>query len=212
MKSISVARRPDGRYMAYDGNHTLSMAALAGIDEVPCLVIPSTGAAEESIAFGLINTNRRNQTAAGKHMAKVVGCDQSALDINQMLADLGVTLSDKKTDTNTLSCIGVLNNAYIRYGNSVDTLKMTLAFLMTVFPSDNNRLQADMIHGACSFTNQVINSGGNVTAAWSSVKSSKKTCGEIILSAGAKKNASLAKGASRKSFVTASLFEVAKLA
>jgi hypothetical protein len=98
-----------------------------------------------------------------------------------------------------------MRNAIKRYSNE-DVLKISLAGLMLAFVGDDSRFSGDVVHGACSFTNQVIASGKmDASKAWDKVAKivNKKhtTATALVINAGNMVIASPDFGASRKTFI-----------
>ena len=206
VKTISIARRKDGTLWAYDGQHTIALLVMAGYTKVPCLIQDVDTIEEEAMYFSFINTNRRNPTAFDKFKADVVAGNADALKVVKILSDLGLTLSENPVkDPTYISCPGVMRNAIARYSKN-DVLKDSLAGLMEVFVGDQNRFAGDIVHGACSFTNQATMSG-KLTAreAWEkvgrTVKRKKVDSSTLQIMAGQMVNISAKKSDTRKTFV-----------
>ena len=208
IKAISVARRMDGTLWCYDGQNSIAMAEMSGITELPCQVIHLSTVEEEAYLFEIMNSWRSNPTALDKYKAALFhGGSPDALEVARVVEKLGLKLSAKNSNANSLTCVGVLRNMVNKYSDNV--LEQTLNFIVKTFDDeDTNRLQSDLIHGACSFTNQVTKSGQCAKVAWGLIAKSGVTSEKIINKASLKTKSSFKKGATRKTFITEALFEL----
>lgn len=209
VKAVSVARRMDGSLWCYDGQNSIAMAEMSGITELPCQVIHLKTIEEEAYLFEIMNSWRSNPTALDKYKAALFhGGSPDAIEVARLIDKLSLNLNAKNSNATSLTCVGVLRNMVNKYSDNV--LEQTLDFLIKTFDGeDNNRLQSDLIHGACSFTNQVTKSGQCAKVAWELVAKSGVTSDKIMNKASLKTKSSFKKGATRKTFITEALFELA---
>lgn len=208
VKVLSVGKRPDDTHFVYDGANTLAMAIASGISKLPCSIVFTNGPEEEAKLFEDMNSNRTNPTAMDKYKAALTHkMSADALVVKDLLSKYSLNLHENKMDKTTLSCVGILRNNVKRYSGRGEILDLTIKHLMNAF-DDENRFQADLIHGACSFNNQIIKEGLCVDDCWKKIANSKVTCSDILVSAFNRQKASLKAGASRKTEVTNALFEL----
>jgi len=155
-----------------------------------------------------MNSWRSNPTALDKYKAALFhGGSPDAIEVARLIDKLSLNLNAKNSNATSLTCVGILRNQVNKYSDNV--LEQTLGFLMRTFDDeDNTRLQGDLIHGACSFTNQVTKSGQCAMAAWKAVAKSGVTSEKIMAKASLKTKGSFKKGACRKTFITETLFEL----
>jgi len=91
--ALTVKKR-EGKYFVIDGQHRLAAAIRRGdIHSVPCSVTESGGVADEAVAFVNNNSNRKVVSSFDKYRAMVVACDPVHLEVERMLADRGLHVS-----------------------------------------------------------------------------------------------------------------------
>jgi hypothetical protein len=92
--ALHVARRANGKFLVFDGNHRLLAAKRrADVQELPCLVFPSACVVEEAESFLKVNTNRRPLSALDRFRAQVAVGLPEALLVQELLDAAGYTLS-----------------------------------------------------------------------------------------------------------------------
>lgn len=80
-----VRKRPDGRFVVIDGQHTAIVAAShPKIGKIPVCVVETGDNAGEALAFVGQNLNRINLTPLVIHHAKLAAGDEDALTIDQV--------------------------------------------------------------------------------------------------------------------------------
>jgi hypothetical protein len=107
-KAISVSRRSNGDLYGYDGQHTLALYKLMGLDFVPAIIVPGDQK-KEAQWFTLMNgAGTTKATARQSHKAAVVGCDETAQTVQRMLDRYGVAVAAGGGRIGATSAIGSL--------------------------------------------------------------------------------------------------------
>lgn len=75
----------DGEYYVTDGGHRLAAARMAGIDTLPCWVIPSSGAQQEARSFVGVNTKTISMPWTDKFNALVFAGDSKAVALAEVM-------------------------------------------------------------------------------------------------------------------------------
>lgn len=111
--AISVMQRQDGSFMIVDGqNRTLAAWKRPDIKELPCLVFESQGIEHEASSFIEINTNRKPVSAYAKFRAKLIAGNPAAIDINNILLENKLKLSQAGKHARSVSCIAACERVY----------------------------------------------------------------------------------------------------
>ncbi len=107
-KAISVSRRIDGSLYVYDGNHTLNIYKLMGIELVPAVIVDGDQK-KEAQWFTLMNgAGTTKATARQSHKAAVVGCDETAKEVQRLLDKHGVSLASGGVHIGATNAIGTI--------------------------------------------------------------------------------------------------------
>jgi len=95
---LCVAKRPDGTYWCFDGQHRLLAARKRGdeIQDVPCWVFDVVELKDEAKAFVGTNTIRGAMASIEKFRGSLVAEDETALEVAAMLERIGYAIGTGK--------------------------------------------------------------------------------------------------------------------
>jgi hypothetical protein len=111
--TLSVARRPDGTYWVYDGQHRLLAAQkLDSVQELPCLVFDFAEVRQEARSFVDTNTVRGPMKSVAQFRARIKAEDANALRMKATVEELGYKLGGASKQD--LRFIGSLEAAYLK--------------------------------------------------------------------------------------------------
>ena len=108
---LCVARRPDGTYWVFDGQHRKSAADdLASIVMLPCMVFEMDGdVSAEAGNFLTINTARGAVRTIDKWQALIIAKDRDAVAVNALLEERGYRVCRNTSPSkNEIKCVGAL--------------------------------------------------------------------------------------------------------
>lgn len=111
---ILVARRRDGTYWVFDGQHrVLGALRRSDIEELPCMVYDLPDVSDEAAAFLIANLLRKPMTAHQSFFAAVVSGDEAALIVVRACSRVGLDIGSdpklvRKDMPNTTRAIGML--------------------------------------------------------------------------------------------------------
>lgn len=112
--ALRVALRSDGTYWVIDGQHRLAAALRrSDITDLPCVVFEVSGVADEAKGFVTGNTKRGAVKIFDKHRASVLAGDVVAQQIEQILVDLGLTVTLCPTKPTDLKCLAKVQKLMI---------------------------------------------------------------------------------------------------
>jgi hypothetical protein len=95
---ILVVRRPDGLLYVIDGQHRVSAAMKRDdITDLPCMIFDVSKVCDEAKGFLNANTLRKPVPAVAKFRAMVVSGDRRALDVQEVLDELGMVIGKNGT-------------------------------------------------------------------------------------------------------------------
>lgn len=149
---IVVGARAGGLYAIIDGQHRATAALThGGITHVPCLVIHG-GAAVEASAFAIINGQVTGITSTQIHIARVMGGEPDALEIDRVCKAAGVRISRNLVVATMLKpgdtlAIGTIRSCLKRYGDK--TLICALRCVTKTDDGNPGYLRAPIIQGLC---------------------------------------------------------------
>lgn len=91
--ALTLAKAPDGRYHAIDGQHRLEAAKRhPAVKLVPCTIIEADGTVSEAETFVTVNANRKNVSPLEMYWAELAADDPEALTIAQVTNRAGVEI------------------------------------------------------------------------------------------------------------------------
>lgn len=109
--AISVARRPDGSFWVFDGQHRkLAADKRSDIGELPCMVFESTGPVDEAHYFLVINGDRGPVAKIDAYKALLAQGDATAMAVEEMIRASSYTMSRGGADR-TVQCVTALFRA-----------------------------------------------------------------------------------------------------
>ena len=139
---VMLARKPDGTFNVYDGQHRVAAARLhPQVEEVPAAIIDLADLAGEAGAFVGVNTNRTAVTSIEKYWAGIEAGDENMIRIRSVLDRAGCEIVQaagcfKPNATNAVSMVG---RAIKNYGDSAVILACTA--IRRAWPADNQALK-----------------------------------------------------------------------
>lgn len=159
--ALSVAKR-DSVYLIIDGQHRAIAAMTLGIRQVPCMV-SSEDQKGQALEFVGINNDRTRVGSVDKFRARCASGDKRALELAQMLTDLGITtdvipgtpLKPKQT-----RAIAALERLMKHPGPGI--LFTTLEVMLDAQPEQTNLLTSFAISATAMLTAKVIETGGDL--------------------------------------------------
>lgn len=109
--AISVARRPDGTFFVFDGQHRLlAVMRRSDIESIPCVVF-DISPKEEAGGFLDANSERRPVNAAEKFAAGVYGDRADWTIVSRVLQELGMSIEANPkvaAGPNSIRCIALV--------------------------------------------------------------------------------------------------------
>ncbi len=159
--ALSVAKR-DNSYLIIDGQHRAIAAMTLGVTLVPCMV-SSEDQKGQALEFVGINNDRTRVGSVDKFRARCASGDKQALELAQMLTDLGITtdvipgtpLKPKQT-----RAIAALERLMKHPGPGM--LFTTLEVMLDAQPKQTNLLTSFAISATAMLTAKVIEAGGDL--------------------------------------------------
>ncbi len=113
---LSVARRPDGTYWVFDGQHRkLAADKRADVQTLPCMVYEMNDRLQEALMFLKINTFRTSMHSVDKMNAELIAKDPIALAVRAMVESCGYTIAASDGSNSghmlTVKCVSALKAA-----------------------------------------------------------------------------------------------------
>lgn len=106
---LLVAKRPDGTFWVFDGQHRkLAADKQSDIDLLPCLVFESTGPTVEANFFLDVNSDRSSLTMLDRFKALISSQDETAIAVQKMVTASKYRIQRGGTAQNTVQCVGLL--------------------------------------------------------------------------------------------------------
>lgn len=93
--ALVVAQTADG-HAAIDGQHRLAAATAAGIEALPCLILPAPEVADQARAFVGINRDRAALSPAQRYMAELAAGEAEVVALQAVLDAAGVTVEPRE--------------------------------------------------------------------------------------------------------------------
>lgn len=123
--SLVIGEREDGQRYIIDGQQRTEGALIAGITELPGLIIKtgSSGKQREAEIYNAINKNRKNQTARENFKARLATGDEDAQELSRILKSEGFLSPEEslsgKTRWGHIQAITSLEAIHKKYGSRV---------------------------------------------------------------------------------------------
>lgn len=147
MSEIVVSER-DGILHIVDGQHTVLMAKMIGLEYVACKIIHGLTLQEEAKLFRTINKNRKPQTAPEDFKAAIVADDPTTLGIINIARLFGLEVTDS-SGSNKISAVATLKR--IVKNGSLDMLSLVLEIVTSAWGGDEESLKGVIINGVFDF-------------------------------------------------------------
>lgn len=151
---LIVAQRADRKkYLIVDGQHrALAVLQRGDIEKVPCCVISSSNIVDEASSFIGINKDRVRLTPMAEFYAQVAANDPSALEIKELLDDVGLKVSSTPplhgmNKPSEVACVGALKWAIRKHKKS--TLKQALKSIYEAYPNTEGQMRSMFIKALC---------------------------------------------------------------
>jgi hypothetical protein len=141
---VKVSRR-DGKLFILDGQHTVTIISRkSGSDDTPvwCMVYSDLTEQEEARLYAL--QGGRRLTLVDKHKAKIVAEDEAALDVEDVLDEVGLRISKAQVDGGVCA-VKALQDAYAVLGKA--GLKRVLSVIANTWDGAGVSLQSGIING-----------------------------------------------------------------
>lgn len=91
---LVVAQRAEGELFVVDGQHRLAAARSRGdLYDLPCVIQPYAGPAEEAAAFVELNQRRKPLGAIELFRGAIAGADEGAMAVMRLLSEAGLSLA-----------------------------------------------------------------------------------------------------------------------
>jgi len=147
MSEIVVSER-GGILHIVDGQHTVLIARLVGLEYVACKIIHGLTIQEEAKLFRTINKNRKPQTAPEDFKAAIVAEDPETIGIINVARMFGLEVADS-TGRNTISAVATLKR--IVKESNLDMLTLVLAIIVGAWDGEETSLKGVIINGIFDF-------------------------------------------------------------
>lgn len=143
--ALVLARQDDGRFAVVEGQHRWHAAKLAGLPEVPAVVLPQSGMEFEAAAFIGINRDRQAVTAVEQYWAGLTAGDAGARRVADVLARAGcdVVPEPGSAKPGLTSAVGAVTRSCDRYGEAAT--KTALVIIRAAWPTDAHALRGTLI-------------------------------------------------------------------
>jgi len=148
---VIVAPIEGGLFSIIDGQHRATAALLRGVEKVPCEIV-HIDRARQAEAFAAINGNTTRVTPQAVYFARLTGKDQTAQEMEKILAAAGVTVARanrtlrdmKKGETGAVAALFKLKKLY-----GPETLISALQCVCQAGNGNPGFLRATVIEGIC---------------------------------------------------------------
>jgi uncharacterized ParB-like nuclease family protein len=148
---LSVSKRDDGTYAAFEGQHRLAAARLVGKNKVMCLVHDNLTAQNEAELFVGLHINRKNPTPVSRFKARVFYGDKVAVNIQDIVTRSGFTIGEQ-AGAGTITAIVAVEKAWRLYGD--EALERTLKTIADLWYEEPYAATSALILGMARFLGQ----------------------------------------------------------
>lgn len=145
---IDVSEREDGLYNV-DGQHRAAGADMAGVEWIPANIHTGLTQSDEARLFALKNTSTVKPRTIDVFRARVKAGEASAVEIADICAAAGVSISGSNTAPRSTKAVGSVERVFRVSG--ADGLAATLRVLTEAYPGDAYALDATPIVAVGSF-------------------------------------------------------------
>lgn len=145
----------DGTFCVIDGQHRAEAARQRpDIHSVPVMVIEDMSLAEQAAAFVAINENRVRLNGLQVHHAKVRSGDATAVGIDAICRDVGLTIYNNVPSRQNLKvrhtmAVGAVYAVYETHGP--DILRRVLSCMLKAYPDTEDDLRAIPIKAVAAY-------------------------------------------------------------
>lgn len=120
---LSVARRPDGTYWVFDGQHRkLAADRRTDVQVLPCMVYEMTDRLNEALAYLKINNYRSSMQSIDKMNAELIAQDPVAMAVKEMVERSGYVIADSSGHNSgsrgVVNCVQSLKSAIRKNSSS----------------------------------------------------------------------------------------------
>ena len=140
----------DGRWMVWDGHHTLSSLKRKGYTEAPCLVTETISREEDAELFVKANNVKfsKRLTPYEDLNGRIFSTEKNAIDIEKIVNDAGFKLGNSSYGFN-INAIRAIERIYNKYGGN--TLLATLSTIRKTYVDEKKAKTATLIEGLAYF-------------------------------------------------------------
>lgn len=137
---IRVGDRGDGMFHAIEGGHRTRQARRFGIAELPGFLMPSSGYAEEAMAFVELDSTRKRLKARERFKAAVAAGSPREVALFEMLARYGLRVADGEAwpCMKSVSCL---------LRTSIDSVEFAVSVICDVWKGDWYALREPILVG-----------------------------------------------------------------
>lgn len=143
MSEVVVSKR-DGYYYIVDGQHTVFIAHLRGIDKIHCRVIHGLTVEEEAALFLKINKNRKPLAAYDKFKAAKIANDDATVRIVSVANMFGFDVVAAK-GRNKIAAIGTVESLTRKHG--IDVFANACEVLRAAWDGSEESLRREIVSG-----------------------------------------------------------------
>jgi len=141
--TLCVSKRSAKEYAIIDGQTRAEGMKRVGLADAPCIVYLGLSRTDEAQLFAKFQTERRGMTSASRFNAQVIAKDPVAVEINEVVTNLGFTI-DHNTMNSPMSLRAVAALEYAYHGATAgrgaktvkrpDLLSETLETILAAWP------------------------------------------------------------------------------
>lgn len=144
--ALVLTRKADGRYNVVEGQHRWKAAELhPDVSQVPAVIVPHAGMADEAGNFLAINRDRMAVTSVEQYWAGLTAGDTEAAKISTVLQSAGcdVVPSQGYYRPHLTNSIGAVKRCIERYGE--EATRRALLVIREAWPTDAHALRGTLI-------------------------------------------------------------------
>ena len=154
---ILVAKREDGSYWVFDGQHrVLASMRRADIDTLPCLVFQTHSKVSEAKGFLFANSERKPVLALDKFRAAVMTGDETAVKANDIFKKHAIELDTSPSKPRQLKCVALCLRLVQR---NCDAFEWALCSALRL--CSDRPVHSDILHGLFWIENKYKLCGDN---------------------------------------------------
>jgi len=154
--ALTVCVREENLYSVLDGSHRFELAKIVGIEEVPCLVLPSMSIQSEARLFNKLNGTSIQVTPLEHYKADLIGDDQESIEISKIVKKNGFIVGKQSLASgqtrNIISAIATIRWIYRKYG--AKTLDKTLYIIYGAWDNNKESVSVEFLKGVAKFAHR----------------------------------------------------------